>query len=139
MFGIEDVEKTCLSNKRLLLTNFVRPRDRPTVLYANDVPQEIKAAPSRWRPGKSTNAPERQAKEDAACRLSAALKQSLKKIKVIGTRKGGRGRGCEVTTGQTETRQVPPVEDRVPEGAGRGLTSLTVVGDHRGLAWPGLG
>lgn len=59
------------------------------MLCANDVPQEIKAAPSRWRLGKSTNAPERQAKEDAACRLSAALKQSLQKIKVIGTGKGG--------------------------------------------------
>lgn len=26
------------------------------------------------------------------------------------------------------------MEDRVPEGVGRGLTSLTV-GDHRDLAW----
>lgn len=31
------------------------------------------------------------------------------------------------------------MEDRVPEGAGRGLTSLTVVGDHRGLAWLRVG
>lgn len=45
MFGIEDVEKTCQSNKRLLLTNFVRARVRPLCCTLMIFLRVIKAGP----------------------------------------------------------------------------------------------